>query len=382
MARKKISAISLSTMPAGTYADHIVPGLLFIVGKNRRTWAYRYRSGGKRPKLKLGYYPQLGLAEARGAARKASERIDSGVAPAEPAPHPRSAAAVTLGTLLDRYEAMRTREGQRIKALPKAMRAMRLHLKPFLALPADEFSKADLRTVRDRLIEADTATAANRLLASLGPVMRWAAEEDLIPANIVPTVRRTAERKRDRVLTKKEIAAIWKGCDRLGPHEVAKNYGRLVKFLLLTAQRRDEAASLRHGHILDGIWRQTENKADRPHNIPLPPLALALVGTGDAREYVFGGRLSKIAAFSKWKTLLDKASGVTDWRLHDLRRTAASNMQELGVPNHIVQACLNHSIPGVGQVYLRGELEKQKRESLETWATAVTRIIGPARAVS
>ena len=71
---------------------------------------------------------------------------------------------------------------------------------------------------------------------------------------------------------------------------MAKNYGRMVRFLLLTAQRRDEAASLRHGHILDGVWRQTENKASRPHSLPLPPLALTLVGQGDARDFVFAGQ--------------------------------------------------------------------------------------------
>ena len=81
---------------------------------------------------------------------------------------------------------MRIREGQRIKALPKAMRALRLHLKPYLGLPADQFSKADLRDVRDALIDAGTVTAANRLLAALGPVLRWAAEEDLIRGQLRP----------------------------------------------------------------------------------------------------------------------------------------------------------------------------------------------------
>ena len=75
----------------------------------------------------------------------------------------------------------------------------------------------------------------------------------------------------------------------------------MIRFLLVTAQRRDEAASLRHGDILDGTWRQTENKASRAHSLPLPPLALALVGKGDARDYVFGGRLGKIGGFSKLK---------------------------------------------------------------------------------
>src|SRR6185312_12057360 len=113
------------------------------------------------------------------------------------------------------------REGHRIKALPKAMRAMRLHLKPYLGLPADQFSKADLRDVRDALIDAGTITAVNRLLASLGPVLRWAAEEDLISVNFVPAIRRTKEAKRERKLSKPEIRAIWKACDKLGPHDVA-----------------------------------------------------------------------------------------------------------------------------------------------------------------
>ena len=79
------------------------------------------------------------------------------------------------------------------------------------------------------------------------------------------------------------------------------------------------------------------------------------------------------------KGLLDEASGVTDWRLHDLRRTAASNMQELGIRNEVVQAILNHAVPGVGGIYLRSELEKEKADALAVWATALTRIVGPVR---
>ena len=164
--------------------------------------------------------------------------------------------------------------------------------------------------------------------------------------------------------------------------EVAKNYGRMVRFLLLTAQRRDEAASLRYGHILDGVWRQAENKSSRPHSLVLPPLAQTLVGHGEAREFVFAGRGGKIEAFSKLKVLLDEVSGVTDWRLHDLRRTAASNMQDLGIRNEVVQAVLNHAVPGVGGVYLRSELEKQKADALATWATALARIVGQGRVVA
>ena len=286
-------------------------------------------------------------------------------------------------SLLDRYEAMRVREGQRIKALPKAMRLLRLHLKPYLGLPAD-------RVLQGRSARGARQPDRGRHRHRGQPHARLARPGDALgergrfdpETNIVPAIRRTPETKRERVLTKKEIAAIWKACDKLGPHEVAINYGRMVRFLLVTAQRRDEAASLKFGDILDGTWRQIENKASRPHSLPLPPLAWTLVGKGDARDYVFGGRLGKIGGFSRLKGMLDKASGVSDWRLHDLRRTAATNMQELGIRDDMVQAVLNHSLQGVAAVYLRCELEKQKAEALATWAVALAKIVRPMTLVA
>jgi integrase len=381
MPRKKLSAVSIPTLSRGDWHDVVVPGLILRIGAKRRTWTYRASAGGRKLRVPLGYHPVMGLAEAREAARKASERIDSGVVPASRAPHPRSPDALTLGGLFDRYEALRTREGKRTKTLPEAMRLIRRALQPYLSLPAAQFSKADLRAARDAMVKADAMIAGNRLLQRLGPVLRWAAQEDLIPVNFTPDIRKAPEQKRTRKLTDAEIKAIWKACgDNLGARESAKNFGRMVRFLLLTAQRRDEAASLRHGHILDGVWRQTDNKSSRPHALVLPPLALSLVGQGGAaRDFVFAGSVSKISGFSKLKTALDEASGVEGWRLHDLRRTAASKMQDLGIPNHVVQSVLNHAVPGVGGHYLQAEMEKQKTEALSTWAVALTKIVGPLR---
>jgi len=384
MARKKLSAIAIPTLAAGTYADQIMPGLLFIVGKSRKTWAYRYRSGGKRPKLRLGYYPQLSLGDARTAARKAAERLDSGVTPAAPAPHPRSPDTLTLGGMIDRYEKLRTKEGGRVKSLPEAMASLRRNLKPWLSLPADQFSKADLRDARDKTAESRGLIAANRLIAYIGPMLRWAAAEDLIAANFASAVRRAPESKRTRKLSDKEIVAIWRACDDLGTSEAAKNFGKLVKFLLVTAQRRDEGASLRHGDIIGGRWKQTRNKADRPHTLALPPLALSLIGQGTApQEFCFGGRSGKLSGYSKLKAALDKASGVTGWTLHDLRRTAASRMQALGVPNHVISGgILNHSLGGAAAHDLQDSLEAQKAEALETWALALAKIVRPMTLVA
>ena len=98
---------------------------------------------------------------------------------------------------------------------------------------------------------------------------------------------------------------------------MSQAFGRMVRFLLVTAQRRDEAASLRHGDIVRGVWKQTDNKSNRPHTLALPSLALNLVGQGESQALVFAGGNGKISGFSKLKRALDKASGVSGWRLHE-----------------------------------------------------------------
>ena len=380
MPRKKLTTAAIPHLEPGEYYDTLAPGLILRAGKNRRKWDCRFYAGGSYQREPLGHYPAIGLDAARDAARRMIERADKGLPLEAPVLHPRSPDVLTLGGLFDRYEALRKREGKKIKTLDEAMKLLRRNLAPYLSHPADQFSKADLRAARDAMTEADAMIAGNRLLQRLGPVLKWAAQEDLIPANFVPDIRKAPEQKRTRKLTDAEIKAIWKACgEDLGSREAAKNFGRMVRFLLLTAQRRDEAASLRFGHILDGVWRQTDNKSSRPHSLKLPPLALSLIGQGGARDFVFAGSVGKISGFSKLKTALDEASGVTDWRLHDLRRTASSKMQDLGIPNHVVQSVLNHAVPGVGGHYLQAEMEKQKAAALAAWATALTKIAGPLR---
>src|SRR5262249_61083611 len=138
-------------------------------GKTRRTWTYRYRIGGRNPRQKLGYFPSMSLQAARDAARKLIDRLESGAAP-QPAPvHPRS--ALTLGGLIDRYEALRQAEGHRTKTLAASMATLRQQLRPYLSVPATQFSKVELRAARDLLVEAGSVHGANRVLGNLGPAV-------------------------------------------------------------------------------------------------------------------------------------------------------------------------------------------------------------------
>jgi hypothetical protein len=92
------------------------------------------------------------------------------------------------------------------------------------------------------------------------------------------------------------------------------------------------------------------------------PRAGDLVLSGDGRR-VFQG-------YSKAKTRLDQLSGVSDWTLHDLRRTVVSGMARLGVAPHVANKILNHqsgTISGVAAVYQRHEFLSEQKQALELW---------------
>ena len=86
---------------------------------------------------------------------------------------------------------------------------------------------------------------------------------------------------------------------------------------------------------------------------------------------------SRSAGWGRNKTALDKLCGVSDWRLHDLRRTVSTQMNELAMAEpHIVEAVLGHTVRGVAGVYNRAKYEAGKRAALEAWGAHVLGLVG------
>ncbi len=326
----------------------------------------------------------MGLAAAREAARALAGRVKSG-APLEPPPvHPRSA-SLTVGDLVDRYERYGVQKGGHgSKSLADAIAHVRRCLKDYLKMPVAAFGKNELRQVRDDV--ARTApVSSNRFMAYVSPIFGWAAKEDLIEVDFSKSVIRIgAETKRERTLSRDEIRRVWHACAELGSTKASHAYGRLIQFLLITGQRRDEAAGLRFGDILDHVWRMgADNKSGRAHTVPLPALALSIVGAGDPRELVFpGAAATKLSGWSKFKRRLDRLAGIDGWTVHDLRRSAASAWQDAGADFLTIEALLNHSLKGVAAVYMRAEMQRQKAEALNAWAAELERIVAGRRAAS
>jgi integrase len=173
------------------------------------------------------------------------------------------------------------------------------------------------------------------------------------------------------------LRAVWKAAEAgQGP------FDRLVQFLLLTAARRTEAASMTWAELDGTDWTlpAARNKAKVDLVRPLSGAALALLETRPRTcRFVFTtDDEHPISGFSKFKSQFDKACGVVDWSPHDLRRTARSLMSRAGVNSDHAERCLGHIIGGVRGVYDRHEYYEEKARAFEALASIVQQILNPA----
>lgn len=232
----------------------------------------------------------------------------------------------------------------------------------------------------ERRTEGVSEARARSMLSALSRMFDWLVENRRAGENPCANVPRPgAPAARDRVLTDAEIKAFWKaaGSERL---EISAP----LRLLLLTGQRLDEVVQMRRSELNDdgAMWTLPgeRTKNGRVHVVPLSELARSLIaGVATTGEFVFttDGR-TPIACGSRVKRKLDGAMQIPAWRLHDLRRTCATGMAEIGIAPHIVEAVLNHisgARAGVAGTYNRAIHAPEKRAALERWAVHIAGLV-------
>jgi len=232
----------------------------------------------------------------------------------------------------------------------------------------------------ERRAAAPSETQARAMFAVLNPLFGWLVEKRRLKANpCLGVARPETPRARERVLSNAEIVAFWRAADA-----ERKEFAALLKLLLLTGCRLSEVAQMRRAELNeDGvIWtipgERTKNR--RTHVVPLPRFArdiLATVPTVGDLVFTTDG-IHPISGWSKIKRRLDTAIEVAPWRLHDIRRSCATGMAEIGVAPHIVEAVLNHISghkAGVAGIYNRAAYASEKKAALGRWAAHIENIV-------
>ncbi len=368
----KIAAIKPPQSGQAEYPDHRITGLRLRVGSGgKKTWILRRRVGHKVLNKKIGNYPGMGLAAARKAAERLLEAIEQDGST--------DAADRTFGDVaefwLENVAKGKNREWK------DQERQLELHVYP--AWRGRKIAGIKRRDVRDLIDGLEGKVLPNRVLALIKTIFRFALSRDWIETSPVEGIAKPKpENRRDRVLTMVEIARVWNAAELLG-----FPYGPFIQILMLTAQRRGEVAEMRWSDIdIEArTWtiRAVDTKADRGQLVPLSPAALSILDKiPRLGEHIFttNGE-TPISGFAKAKSRLDhyiagKGEALESWRLHDLRRSAATHMVRLGISETTVSRVLNHAVQGVtAQVYALHSYAPEKRHALDTWAAEIERAV-------
>lgn len=349
---------------------------LAVTAGGHKSFIFNYRHDGKL--RRMHFKPGLTLAQARQQARILQGQVATGVDPLGARRKADADKTTTLGHIAEEYFRL---EGAELRTRKLREQSISNHILPkFGKRQIHEIERLEIARQLQHIRDTAGPSAAKHAFAFLRVIFNWhAARSNTFNSPLVRGMaKRLKDRRRQRLLTDDEIRAIWRTSQA-----TPTLFGHYVLFLLLTATRRCEASGIRRSEMQGADWIIPEErfKTELQHLVPLSPMALEVleaipkIGRGDL-IFTTNGR-TPFAGFSGFKLDFDKACKVTDWRLHDLRRTARSLMSRCGIEPDIGERCLGHKIGGVRGVYDVYQYANEKRHAFNVLAAELERIVNP-----
>jgi integrase len=397
---KLTTVIARNLEPPSGKTDHIewdedFPGfgVRLRVGRNRvsRMWVYQYDIAGRTRRVTLGNVNAISIQDARRTAGELSSKVRLGRDPMMEKAEGLARAADTFATVMDSYLKM-VKPLMRAKTYEQSEQVLTMVCKPLHPLPFTAITRREIVALLTPITVRGRRMQSNNVRKKLSALFNWAIKQGLAENNPVAGTIKHKEKPRERVLSLPELVAIWHAVDDV---HVYTDYTSIIRLLMLTGQRRNEIANLQWCEVRDENFTEDgaviagpaivlppeRTKNGIKHIVPLSQpaqtvLAARLRGLND--NYVFRRKLDApmITAWEKKRGILDRAllkrgHTLAPWVLHDLRRSVATHMGEMGIQPHVIEAVLNHvsgSRAGVAGVYNRSKLEGPKRQALAVWA--------------
>ncbi|WP_306532613.1 site-specific integrase [Geobacter sp.] len=381
-----------------------------------KSWFFIYTFEGKRHSLAFGNYPDITLEKAGIEFDRLWALFRAGKNPAlvEEAIKEERQKTPTVEKLVQEYI---ERHAMRFKrSWQQDERLLNREVVPvWEKRKASEITKRDVTLLLENIVDRGSPAMSNQVLKVVRKMFNFAIERDILQNTPCLGVKALAPNtKRERVLTEPEIKTLWNSLDSSSV-AISDEIRRALKLILVTAQRPGEVAGM-HSHEIDGKWwtiPAERAKNGRTHRVYLTPLALELIGdltvtdpeTGETkpRGYIFPTPHTKkkqpidshalpvaVRRNLSWpitdkygkplfgedgKPATENKLGIDQFTPHDLRRTAATFMAQMGYMDEVIDALLNHAKQGVIRVYNLHKYDVEKQKALEAWSRKLTGIV-------
>lgn len=419
MEQRRLANADLSNLrvPKGALAlevrDTACDGLrLRVLPTGKMTWSVVYRVAGKGELTAAGTRKKgpptrvtLGSSEvkyndARKQALEIMELASQGVDYAQQrkeATAGRSARSVEalIDRFIDEYAKRKGREDLARNWLKKP------ELEKWHGKDLAEITRADIHLVLDRVAVERGKAAVIEMRKHLSKLFHWAVDRELIQSNPITRLDRDEiYTERERVLSMDELRRIWDACGD-GDDDLGYPFGPMYRMLILTGQRRAEIGEMERG------WRKqvkldkddeeavpavvlppSKHKSRRGHTFYLSPPAVAILDGlpvfKDKFLFSSTGGKTPVSGYSKGKARLDRIlkeraekeaakrgedppPPMEHWTPHDIRRSVATCMAEMGVPGEHIEHVLGHSMEKLRRTYNKHTYASEVREAMLRW---------------
>lgn len=360
--------------------DAQLPGFgLRVRPSGARAYVVIYRNAGRKlRRYTIGKPSVFTLEEARKKARDIAHDASNGFDPAASKAKARRTTVEVVYSQYDDLRVSRFSEGHQVRTRG----IFRSEVIPKLGeKPIGAMTRSDVRSLTDRKLVTGKKAMANNIHRAMSAFLSWCVDREFIEVNpLYGSDLPHRHRSRDRYLTREELVIIWRACDQLDPR-----WRAAIRLLILTGQRRSEVlgAEISEFNLVSRSWTipPERSKNGFAHTVHLSPLALATIEEVPrikGQQFLFQSYTTRQPRpVTETNSSIRKLKGlvpVSNWRLHDLRRSVATHMAKRQVQPHIIEVVLNHRSGfrgGVGAIYNRYQYDKEARDALDLWANTL-----------
>ena len=326
-----------------------------------KTFYYIYYDAGKKQRVRIGEYGSISLAEAREKAAALHSARKRGV--------DLKLEGKTVTDLATRYLSEYSRTTNTPRIYKENKRVLTVDVLPHIGhIDLNNIKRKHIYELLQRIIERGAPIQSNSVLKVVRKMFNFGIECGMTEINPAHMIKQQPEKEKTRVLSMDEIAVFLYQPMKA---KTTDNTMRCLKLILITGQRPGECLNMRHEEI-DGDWwiipkEKTKNQKlahATDHRVFLSPLAKEIIGSGSGPVFPSPTGVSALgAALRRLRNRID----IDPFTPHDLRRTAATHIVEIGYSQETIDRILGHTTGKIARTYNRYSYDTEKMEAMLEW---------------